>query len=317
MAARGAPLRGRLRRDGASRPWWRACPSAAWRATSRRRCSASAASRRARRRTPTAPAAFCSCTRAARRAAQAHGLLSTLAASAPGAAGPEYALEGSVFTAGALVQWLRDELGLVATAAETEALAESVPDTGGVYVVPAFTGLGAPHWDAEARGAIYGPDARHVARAGGARRAGGAGVPGARPRRGDGGRRGRAAARAEGGRRRVGERFSHAVPKRHLAHAARPSAEYGGDGARRGVSSRGWRAGSGGTRQQLRDLGVAMRSRFEPRMGAVPAARGFWTAWARARGPHDARRAAQRRRRDGGAVGEMTETTRRGKRGCR
>ncbi|HIY82552.1 glycerol kinase GlpK [Rubneribacter sp.] len=85
-----------------------------------------------------------------------HGLLSTLAASAPGAAGPEYALEGSVFTAGALVQWLRDELGLVATAAETEELAESVPDTGGVYVVPAFTGLGAPHWDAEARGAIYG-----------------------------------------------------------------------------------------------------------------------------------------------------------------
>ena len=85
-----------------------------------------------------------------------HGLITTLAASAPGAAGPEYALEGSVFTAGALVQWLRDELGLVDTAAETEALAESVPDTGGVYVVPAFTGLGAPHWDAEARGAILG-----------------------------------------------------------------------------------------------------------------------------------------------------------------
>lgn len=85
-----------------------------------------------------------------------HGLITTLAASAPGAAGPEYALEGSVFTAGALVQWLRDELGLVGAAAETEALAESVPDTGGVYVVPAFTGLGAPHWDAEARGAILG-----------------------------------------------------------------------------------------------------------------------------------------------------------------
>ena len=86
----------------------------------------------------------------------AHGLVTTLAASAPGAAGPEYALEGSVFAAGALVQWLRDELGLVDAAAETEALAESVPDTGGVYVVPAFTGLGAPHWDAEARGAILG-----------------------------------------------------------------------------------------------------------------------------------------------------------------
>ena len=61
-----------------------------------------------------------------------------------------------MFVAGALVQWLRDELGLVETAAETEAVAKSVPDAGGVYVVPAFTGLGAPYWDAEARGAIYG-----------------------------------------------------------------------------------------------------------------------------------------------------------------
>ena len=81
--------------------------------------------------------------------------MTTIAASAPGVA-TEYALEGSVFVAGALVQWLRDELGLVETAAETEAVAKSVPDTGGVYVVPAFTGLGAPYWDAEARGAIYG-----------------------------------------------------------------------------------------------------------------------------------------------------------------
>ncbi len=67
-----------------------------------------------------------------------------------------YALEGSVFIAGAAVQWLRDELGFFAQAAESESLAASVPDSGGVYVVPAFVGLGAPHWDPQARGAILG-----------------------------------------------------------------------------------------------------------------------------------------------------------------
>ena len=67
-----------------------------------------------------------------------------------------YALEGSVFIAGAAVQWLRDELGFFASAAESEPLAASVPDSAGVYVVPAFVGLGAPHWDPQARGAIFG-----------------------------------------------------------------------------------------------------------------------------------------------------------------
>jgi glycerol kinase len=67
-----------------------------------------------------------------------------------------YALEGSVFIAGAAVQWLRDGLGVIARAAETEALARSVPDTGGVYLVPAFVGLGAPYWDPYARGTIVG-----------------------------------------------------------------------------------------------------------------------------------------------------------------
>jgi glycerol kinase len=67
-----------------------------------------------------------------------------------------YALEGSIFTAGAAVQWLRDALGIVDRAADTEDLARSIDDTGGVYLVPAFTGLGAPHWDAEARGALVG-----------------------------------------------------------------------------------------------------------------------------------------------------------------
>ena len=69
---------------------------------------------------------------------------------------PRYALEGSVFVGGAAVKWLRDELKLVETAAETEQLALSVPDNGGVYLVPAFTGLGAPHWDMYSRGTIVG-----------------------------------------------------------------------------------------------------------------------------------------------------------------
>jgi len=67
-----------------------------------------------------------------------------------------YALEGSVFMAGATVQWLRDELGLITKASETEAIATSVPDTGGVYLVPAFVGLGAPYWDPYARGTLVG-----------------------------------------------------------------------------------------------------------------------------------------------------------------
>ena len=67
-----------------------------------------------------------------------------------------YALEGSVFIAGAAIQWLRDGLGLIARAADIDAIASSVPDTGGVYFVPALAGLGAPYWDPHARGAIVG-----------------------------------------------------------------------------------------------------------------------------------------------------------------
>jgi glycerol kinase len=67
-----------------------------------------------------------------------------------------YALEGSIFVAGAAVQWLRDGIGLIRAAAETEALASGLPDNRGVYLVPAFTGLGAPHWDPRARGAVFG-----------------------------------------------------------------------------------------------------------------------------------------------------------------
>ena len=96
-----------------------------------------------------------------------HQLLTTLAWKIGGRT--EYALEGSVFIGGAVVQWLRDGLGLIATSAEVEALAARAPDNGGVYLVPAFAGLGAPHWDADARGAIVGltrgTTAAHVARA--------------------------------------------------------------------------------------------------------------------------------------------------------
>ena len=83
------------------------------------------------------------------------GLLTTLAATAEGQP-PQYVLEGSVFIGGAVIQWLRDELGMVETAAETEEIAKSVPDTGGVYIDRAFVGLGAPHWDAKARGIVCG-----------------------------------------------------------------------------------------------------------------------------------------------------------------
>ena len=68
----------------------------------------------------------------------------------------EYALEGSVFVAGAAIQWLRDELRLIRDARETESYAKAVKDSNGVYVVPAFTGMGAPYWDAYARGTIFG-----------------------------------------------------------------------------------------------------------------------------------------------------------------
>ena len=86
--------------------------------------------------------------------ASRHGLLTTVACDARG--GRAYALEGSVFIAGAAIQWLRDGLGLIRKAAESERLARSVDSTLGVYLVPAFVGLGAPHWDAEARGALLG-----------------------------------------------------------------------------------------------------------------------------------------------------------------
>jgi len=89
-----------------------------------------------------------------RRVDSRHGLITTLACGPDGKS--VYALEGSVFIAGAAVQWLRDELGLLRTSGDSEAMAEAVLDNDGVYLVPAFVGLGAPYWDAEARGTIVG-----------------------------------------------------------------------------------------------------------------------------------------------------------------
>jgi glycerol kinase len=95
------------------------------------------------------------------------GLLTTLAVDAGGA--PCYALEGSVFVAGAAIQWLRDELQILETAAESDAMARAVEDNGGVYLVPAFVGLGAPHWNMQARGTLTGitrgTNRNHIARA--------------------------------------------------------------------------------------------------------------------------------------------------------
>jgi glycerol kinase len=95
------------------------------------------------------------------------GLLTTLAIGRDGQS--VFSMEGSVFICGAAVQWLRDSLGFFTDAAEIEALAEAVPDAGGVFFIPAFAGLGAPHWDAEARGALLGltrgTERAHIARA--------------------------------------------------------------------------------------------------------------------------------------------------------
>ncbi|MBE3098389.1 MAG: glycerol kinase, partial [Planctomycetes bacterium] len=104
--------------------------------------------------------------------ASSQGLLTTIGWQLPGpglASSTTYCLEGSVFIAGAVVQWLRDGLGIISSASEIEPLAGSVADNGGVFFVPAFVGLGAPHWDAYARGTVVGltrgSSSGHLARA--------------------------------------------------------------------------------------------------------------------------------------------------------
>lgn len=116
--------------------------------------------------------AFLLCSTGERAVASGHGLLTTPACAVAAAGIPparHYCLEGSVFVAGALVGWLRDGLGIIAEARDVEPLAASVPDSGGVVIVPALTGLGAPHWDPHARGMIIGLSRAsgrgHIARA--------------------------------------------------------------------------------------------------------------------------------------------------------
>ena len=117
------------------------------------------------------------------------GLLTTVAWGVDGRV--DYALEAAIFVTGAAVQWLRDGLGIIGAAAETEELARSLDSNDGVYMVPAFTGLGSPHWDPYARGTIVGLTRGVGPRPPGARRAGGDGLPDGRRAAGDGERLGR------------------------------------------------------------------------------------------------------------------------------
>ena len=168
--------------------------------------------------------------------ASKHQLLTTVAWKLAGKT--SYALEGSVFIGGAVVQWLRDGLGIIKSPATIEELAASVPDSGGVYLVPAFAGLGAPHWDQYARGTITGitrgTTAAHFARAaleGIAFQVADvlevmqqdSGIPIERTAR---------------RWRRGGEQPADAVPGRSAGRAGRAAEGHGDDGARRGVSCR-------------------------------------------------------------------------------
>ena len=138
-----------------------------------------------------------------------NGLLTTIAAGLGGKI--SYALEGSVFVGGAVIQWVRDQLRFVTEAADTEYFAQKVADNGGVYIVPAFTGLGAPHWDMYARGAIIRRDPGNQP---GAYRPGGAGihrVSDLRCAARDGGGYRRGTGKPAGGRRRFGQPVFDAV----------------------------------------------------------------------------------------------------------
>ena len=161
--------RGGLRHDAARRAGRRRSSGrAAISAISRQPWSARSASRRAKPRTPTAPAISCCSTPAARSCRRRPGLLTTPCYSTA-SGGTVFALEGSIAVTGSAVQWLRDQIGVIRTAAEIETLAASVPDNGGVYFVPAFSGLFAPYWRSDARGAIVGLSrfntSAHLARA--------------------------------------------------------------------------------------------------------------------------------------------------------
>ena len=246
------------------RTWDGPCRSPASPATSRPRCSARAAVAPGLAKNTYGTGAFLLVLhRRSRCPSPAQGLLATAACGPRGE--PAYALEGSVFIAGAAVQWLRDGLGLIEHAAETEALARSVPDTGGVHFVPAFVGLGTPHWEAEARGTITGltrgTTRAHLARAALEAMAFSSAelleaMAGAERARG---------ARAPGGRRRGGQRLADAVPGRRARHPGRAARHGRDDGARRrglaGIALGVWRS-------TAEFLAGRRFTRFEPANGS-------------------------------------------------
>ena len=135
--------------------------------TSRRRCSARPALHKGMTKSTYGTGCFMLVNTGHEIVSSHHRLLTTPAYRLGGET--TYALEGSIFVAGAAVKWLRDGLGVIADAAETDSLATRVPDSHGVYMVPAFVGLGAPYWDPDARAAIFGltldASAAHLARA--------------------------------------------------------------------------------------------------------------------------------------------------------
>ena len=241
------------------------CRSPASPATSRRRSSGRAASRRAWRRTPTAPAASSCCTPATQAVASAHGLLTTVACDARG--GPAYALEGSVFVAGAAIQWLRDGLGPAEGARPSPSAGAQRRRPLGVYLVPAFVGLGAPYWDADARGALARPDARRHAGPPRARHARVARLPDPRRRRRHGRRRRRARCRrcASTAAPRPTTSSCSSRPTSSACRSSGPRWSRPRPSAPR--CSPAWRSGSGARRPSWRRPGASDR-RFRPRMPA-------------------------------------------------
>ena len=174
-----------------------------------------------------------------------NGLVTTIAWGLDGKV--NYALEGSIFVAGAAIQWLRDELRLLEEARDSEYMANKVKDTNGCYVVPAFTGLGAPHWDQYARGAIVGltrgcnkyhadPRVQQVPHHPG--HFGQPLLPGQRRTAGHGGRLGDQNEQPAGGRRRFGQQLSAADHGRYLQSAGAAAQVSGDHRPRRGLSGR-------------------------------------------------------------------------------
>ena len=195
----------------------------------------------------------------------------------------DYALEAAVFVTGAAVQWLRDELGVIGDAAETEALAAGLDSNDGVYFVPALTGLGSPHWDPYARGAIVGLT-RGTGRAQIARAA----LEAIAYQTVDAVRAEEAASRraprgAQGRRRRGREPLADAVPGRRPRRPGDRARDLGDDGARRRLP-RGHRDGALGAGARSRRCG-ASRSATSPRWATTSASRCSPTGLARSSAP--------------------------------